>query len=109
MATEYENLTYVGISITLTTANTVYNLGTLLRAAVANCPLAVKEANIQVDGSVPGTVRVGDGSLSLTQCGYTILTNGSRLYRNPTDSVPIGMLCVMPSVNAMVLNIELWQ
>lgn len=97
------------MSVTLPLANTAYCLGTLILALSDAYPLCGREVNIQVDTSVVGTVRVGDGALSTINCGYVLLNGQARLYRSPNHDIPAGMIYLMPSVNNVVCNIEILQ
>lgn len=101
---------YRTASVTLTNANTNYNLGVLLQALDPNFPLHGREVSLQTSSSVAGTVRVGDGTVSGTSCGYELPnTAPPRVYRNDISSVPLSMFTLRGSVGAMVVNVEVCQ
>ena len=70
-------------TVTLTSANQVYNLGTLISAIDSRYPREPrKEVNLQFDSSnTAGKILlVGDANLSTTRFGYKLIPGGSRFY-----------------------------
>lgn len=112
---------YVGVQVTLTSANTKYNLLALMQAVTAaqspasDTPAACRELNIQSHpglasgaGANTDVILIGDTFLSTTNMSYVLAVGGSRTYRSSsTSSVPIGNLFVESATAGQKLNIEL--
>lgn len=101
--------TYLAVTVTLTTHDTIYNLGNLLRAINENYPLTGREVSIQIDPSVAGSVRVGDPLVSAVNCGYVLNAGESRTYRDIVNGIPAGMLNFFASADLMLVNVEIQQ
>lgn len=106
-------------TLTLATANTPYNLLTLIQAQLdPNCPGAGYEVNIQADST--GPVYVGRpnpvvGALSTSNYGYVLdkaqsgfVGGSARTYRSsfPGSHSPIGDLWVMGTAANTTIHVE---
>jgi hypothetical protein len=113
---------YVGVTVTLTSANTPYSLYALLNAVTgaqtpaSDCPASCRELNIQsqspaVTGGNAGNtdvVLIGDSFISLTNYAYVLAVGASRTYRSSsTSSVQVGSIYVESPTAGQKLNIEL--
>lgn len=99
---------YLGITVTLTTADTNYNLLTLLQAVDPTCPPTARELIVQSSRANAGGsyINVGDGSMGASRCGYELAVRESRTYRSNKQDVFLGAMYVRPSANGLVLNVE---
>lgn len=95
-------------SVTLATANTAYNLYALLVAIDPYAPATGRIVNIQVSFAVPGGVRRGDSTLTTTSCGGEMNVGDTVTYSSGdgVSDVPLNMIYLMPSVNSIVVNVE---
>ena len=63
-----------GITVTLTTASTVYNLATLIAAIDGNASNHFRRLQIQSDpANASSNIYVGDANVSATRKGYVML------------------------------------
>jgi len=112
---------YVGVQVTLTSANTPYNLLALLQAVTSaqsppsDCPASCRELNLQsFAGLTNGTgantdvILIGDSFLTTTNMAYTLPVGASRTYRSSsTSSVQVGSLFVQSGTAGQKLNVEI--
>lgn len=106
-------------TITLTTANTPYQLKSLIDAAIlaqgAEIPGTFRELNIQswpgIDGVGPNTndILVGDSKITTTNVGYIIQSGQSRLYRSDKQNGSLIDLYAQSAGSAQKLNIEVFS
>lgn len=84
-------LNYVGVTVTLTLADTNYNLLALIQAIEANCPAACTQLTIQNDpDDGPATLRIGDANLGAARCGYKLLRGDPAGYVRNLQNVLLG-------------------
>lgn len=100
------SVSYVAATVTLTLANTNYNLLTLLQAIETNCPSTARELLIQSHSDNASTVLVGDAALSGIRCGYELALGQSRTYRSSIQHVLLGSIYVRSSGTSQKLNVE---
>lgn len=112
---------YIGATVTLTNADTNYNLMSLVQGVLdaetgiatgGVCPGACRELFIQSANGNTAPVLIGDGKLSATRVGYE-LKNGSsavgdsRLYRSTINNVDLASLFARSGTSGQKLNIEI--
>jgi hypothetical protein len=98
---------YLGISVTLPTANTNYSLRTLLKAIDVDVDSA-RELQLQSDSSNGSAViAVGDINLSASRRAYKLTTGSARYYRSISDNLPIGGMYLRTDTNGSVVNVEM--
>ena len=99
------------VTVTLTTAHTLYNL---LALAVAIDPgfasyAAAREFSVQADPANTGNVYFGDSQTadaSTTQrCAYKLLQSGTALHRGPVNSVPFSEWYAMADAASQKVNL----
>lgn len=95
---------YIGVQVTLTSANTNYNLKTLIEAIEPMLQGQVDEATIQADEGT-GTVLVEDASLSGTRYGYVLNPGDSRTYRMP-GRIRTGEIYLRSATAGKKVNVE---
>ena len=115
---------YIAVTINLATANTAYNILTLINAVLATEPSAggvqasgaAREFNIQ---SLPttsfsgaaagntGNIAIGDSLISGTRMGYVLGPAQSRVYRSNINNVDVGSLYAMGDAANQKLLVEL--
>lgn len=115
---------YVAVTITLTSANTNYNVLTLVNAVIAAeanmptppmvAPDACREMILQsfpgIDSSGANTndILVGDGLLSTTRIGYILQAVGAdRTYSSTIQNVDVGSIYVRSAGAGQKLNVEI--
>ena len=113
---------YIGVTVTLTLANTKYNLLTLINNVLAaqtpqsDCPASCRELNLQsqspavTGGNAANTdvIIVGDSLLTLTNYAFVLAVGASRTYRSSsTSSVQVGSLFVESPTAGQKLNVEI--
>jgi hypothetical protein len=113
------NRDYVAVQVTLTAANTNYNLQTLVNAALAGAaavaPGACREFNLQahpgIDGSGGNTndILIGDADLSTTYLGYILQPGASRTYRSDFGNAQNSVIYVRSAGTGQKLNVELMR
>ena len=91
-------------TVTLASANTNYDLRTLINAAigttVAEVPDSYRELNLQAYPGIDGVggnsndILVGDSQLSTSNIGYILQSAQSRLYRSNTSNGILGDIYV---------------
>ncbi len=106
-------------TITLTTANTNYNIKTLIDAAIlaqgAEVPGTYRELNLQshpgIDsvGANSNDILVGDSLLSTTNIGYILQVGNARLYRSDHQNGNLIDLFVRSAGTAQKLNVEVFS
>jgi hypothetical protein len=113
---------YVAVTVTLATANTNYNLLTLVNAILAaetqgdntvRVSGAQREFNIQANPGIDSVgannkdVILGDSLLSATRVGYVLVPGASRLYRSNVQNADFGSIYAQSAGTNQKLNIEL--
>lgn len=101
-------------TVTLTTANTKYNLRKLINAllSTATVPEAFRELNIQSHPGIDGVggntndILVGDSTLSTSNIGYVLQSGQSRLYRSDIQNGQLDDIYVQSAGAAQKLNID---
>lgn len=103
-------------TVTLTSANTNYNVRDLINAAigttVAEIPEAYRELNLQshpgIDsvGGNTSDILVGDSQLSTTKIGYVLQPGQSRLYRSDKQNGLFGDVYVRSAGSSQKLNVD---
>lgn len=104
-------------SVTLTTANTNYDLRVLINAVLASMgaeyPESYRELNIQSHPGIDGTggnsndILIGDSKLSTSNIGYVLQSGQSRLYRSASSNGQFGDIFVRSAGSSQVLNIDI--
>lgn len=98
---------YTAVSVTLTSADTNYNVMTLVRAIDANAAADVEAMSFENDSSnASGRIRVGDINLSASRCAYSLGTSDSREYPRGAD---VGSVYARGTASGMILNIEIMK
>jgi hypothetical protein len=100
---------YFCATVTLAAAGTKYSLYDLLKLIDPDVPPTGREVNLQVEDAPAGNVRIGDSTVSAVNCGYKLVSGASRLYRDRQSTIPLVSLYLLPSVNAMLINVEIIQ
>ena len=110
---------YVAVTITLTSANTNYEILTLVNAVLAlatapsEAPGACRVVNIQahpgIDGSGGNTndVLIGDAELATTRIGYVLNPGGSRAYESTSQNALVGGIYARSAGAGQKLNVEI--
>lgn len=111
---------YIGVQVTLTSANTVYNIYNLIQAVIAaqtpstDAPASCRELNLQAHPGIDGTgantnaILVGDSFLSTTNMAYVLGVGASRTYRSSsTSSVQVGSIYVRSAGAGQKINVEI--
>jgi hypothetical protein len=105
-----QTCSYRAQSITLLVNNQPYNLGALLLAIDPKFPLQGREISIQVDKLIAGSVRIGDSSVTGSNCGYAMTDQTPpRIYRSDKSDIPLNMIWAIPGIGGLILNIEVMQ
>lgn len=109
---------FVGVLVTLTSANTKYNIKTLVDAVLAAetgrdnavvCPGAARSVQIQsypgIDGVGANTsdILIGDGELSTTRMGAILNPGGFLNDSSPINNVTLGEIYAQSAGTAQVL------
>jgi hypothetical protein len=94
---------YFAVQVTLTSANTNYNLYDLVTAIEANAAPSVRELSLQADSNA---VLVGDASLGTTRYGYQLTSGASRTYRSFAANVPLSAIWARSTSSGAKINIE---
>lgn len=103
--------------VTLTDANTNYNLKTLLEAltdwvpTAGVVPMKVREILIMADPSnAAGIVLLGDDKLSATRYGWSLIAEASVPFRSYGNNIYVGDYYARSATAGMKLGITLeWQ
>jgi len=120
MAFGFTRRNYVAVTVTLTSANTNYNLLQLVNAILAaesgtdtniQCPGAARNIQIQshpgIDGAGANTgdILFGDAKLTTTRIGTVVQPGGFLSDRSPINNVDLGNLYARSASAAQKLNI----
>jgi len=108
---------YTGVTITLTTHDTRYNLLTLLRLVSADVPPTCRELNIQFDpvqAGAAGSLLIGDGQCSDVamggqRCSLILLPGQSNHYGAGADVRQVyinNIFLVSDTMDGMLVNVE---
>jgi len=106
---------YIAVTVTLTSANTNYNLLALVNAILTPTlsPGACRELSLQNTNGNTASVLVGDAELSSTRIGYELTAGSStvgmsRTYRcSGSNSVSIADIYVRSASAGQKLNVEI--
>ncbi len=101
------SVSYMAAEVTLTLADTNYQLLHLLQLIEPNCPGATREMILQADTTNSATVLIGDGKLSATRFGYQLWPRESRTYRAEFQGVLLGNIFVRSTSAGQKLSVEL--
>lgn len=94
--------------LTLTLADTNYNLRTLVSAVDADALASVCELQIQSDpGNGAAVILVGDSGLSATRYGKDLRANDSALYRSSKNSIYTGDYYLRCNLAGKKINVDL--
>lgn len=96
----------VTAAITLTSANTNYDLYTLAVAVNAAFPKNCQELTVLADPANVAEVLCGDGTLSATQYGYNIAPGGSFTHRAPTNGISVSGRKIRSTSAGMILHLS---
>jgi len=122
MSVPFTRRGYVAVTITLTSADTNYELLTLVNAILAaetgtsdqvQAPGACRELNIQADGGIDGAagntadVLIGDGFLSTTRYGYLLHPGESRNYRGEPGQVIVSGISLRSHTDGQTVHVEI--
>jgi hypothetical protein len=115
MAINRPRRSYYGVQVTLTSADTNYEIYTLVEAIVtvatnpSDAPGACREFNIQSDPGNDGSnpILVGDSELSATRYGYSLSAGDSRVYRSDINNVQVAGKYVRSHASGQKLNVEI--
>lgn len=126
MAFGFHRRAYIGITVTLTTADTNYHLLTLVNTALAaqspgdssiQAPGTARELNLQNPVGNSNSILVGDANLSSTNMGVELIVGSggppstapgaSRTYRSNISNVDVGSLYVRSAGSSQKLNVEI--
>lgn len=120
MAFGFTRRNYVGVTVTLTLANTNYNLLELINAILAaetgtdanvQSPGSARNVQIQsypgIDGVGTNTadILLGDAKLSTTRMGSVINPGGFLSDRSPINNVDLGEIYARSATAGQKLNI----
>ena len=99
---------YVAVQITLTLADTNYNVLALVRAVEEACPASARELCLESDkaNDAASKIMIGDSNLSGTRYGYQLSPGDSRTYRAMVQNVPFGVLYARSASAGLKLNVE---
>ncbi len=110
---------YVGVTVTLTSADTPYRLLDLVNtiiAAEANMPTppmvcadAAGQVVLQADpanADTSGDILIGDALVSTTRMAYDLPKGASRSYNSPNNQIQFGSLYAFSHTAGQKLNVE---
>jgi len=104
---------YLGLTVTLTLANTAYDLYALCVAVDPTCPTRCRELTIQSRAGNTAVVAIGDKNISASRQGCALefgsggLTGASRTYRNTASNVLLQDRWVFSTSAGQQLNVEI--
>lgn len=120
MAFGFTRRNYVAVTVTLTSADTNYNLLALVNAVLAaenntdtniQAPGAARNVQIQSHPGIDGvgantaSVLLGDANLSATRIGMVLAPGGFFSDRSPINNVDLGEIYARSATEAQKLNI----
>lgn len=94
------------VQVTLTTANTAYQIVELVRAIADDCPGEPDILLLEADAAnaTDSKISVGDAAIATDRYGYRLGPGDSREYAN--GRILLGDLWVMGSADGLKLNVE---
>lgn len=98
---------YIAVQVTLTLANTNYNILSLVQAIEDTCPAACRELQIQAATANADVVLIGDAELSATRFGYELARLDSAKYRSDHSNVILGGKYARSATAGQKLNVEI--
>lgn len=113
------NRAYVAVNITLTSANTNYNVLDLVNVVLAAEPLpssapgACRELSLQNAPANTASILIGDALLSASRFGYALafgaagVPGAQRIYRADHRAISIGDLYARSGTAGQVLSVEI--
>lgn len=108
---------YLGVQITLTTANTVYNLLKLLKAIEPSWPASGFFITLQVDSTSPNspTVSLGDGkmpaSATPSRVGWKLLSGSGFTFPGGgyVGEVSTGSIFLQSTADGALVNVQCFK
>jgi len=100
-----------GLTLSLASHLTSYNLLTLIRAVsgYANTAPTVRELLLEADpGNAAAKVDVGGADVSTSNFGYQLTAGQSNQYRSDRNNVPMGDIWLVSDVDAAKVDVS-WQ
>jgi hypothetical protein len=98
---------YIAVQVTLTLANTNYNILELVQALEPTCPAACRELQIQAATGNADVVLLGDAKLSATRMGFELARLESRTWRSNHSNVILGGKYARSVTAGQNLNVEI--
>jgi hypothetical protein len=93
--------------VTLTTANTVYNLQTLVKAIDAAEPGYCHQLTLQADiGNGEANVFIGDSTVSSSTYGVKLPASGASNYESPFNAIDLANFYLVSDTNSAKVNVQ---